>query len=56
MSPTQIWTPFSEPGTPSPMPLPTMIEQPDPGGVNWTIRTPSIGLSSTSTSKPNLSA
>jgi hypothetical protein len=38
------------------MPLPTMIEQPEPGGVSWTTRTPSTGLESTSTTKPSLSA
>ena len=50
--------PLTLPGSPaytsSPVPKPT--EQPEPSGVSWTTRTPSLGCTSKSFLKPSLSA
>jgi hypothetical protein len=45
MSPTEICSPFRDPGlTSSSMPLPIEIEQAEPGGVSCTTRNRSFGL------------
>ena len=38
------------------IPSPTTIEQPEPGGVSWTIRLPSLTVVSWSTRNPSRSA
>ncbi len=55
MSVTTRWRPLTVPGSMSEisgMPVPSTIEQAEPGGVNWTTRMPSRGSTSTFKSNP----
>jgi hypothetical protein len=45
----------AEPGAAVVTPIPNVIEHPEPGGVNWTIRSPSIGATSSSSRQPKRS-
>jgi hypothetical protein len=45
----------AEPGAAVVTPIPNVIEHPEPGGVNWTIRSPSIGVTSSSSRQPKRS-
>jgi hypothetical protein len=45
----------AEPGADVISPLPKVIEQPKPGGVNCTMRSPSNGATSSSSRQPSLS-
>lgn len=61
MSATQSWRPWWEPGAGGRPPAvsrmlsPSAIEQPEPGGVSWTMRVPGMTSWSMSTWKPTLS-
>ena len=45
----------AEPGAAVVSPRPNVTEVPEPGGVNWTMRRPSIGASSASSLQPKRS-
>src|SRR5258708_5570619 len=47
--------PSGEPGAAVASPRPNVTEAPEPGGVNWTIRRPSIGATSSSSLQPRRS-
>ena len=47
-----ISTPTAEPGATAVIPLPNVTEHPDPGGVNWTMRTSFVGATSSSSRQP----
>ena len=57
--PSMSWTtrcvPRLEPGSASVIPIPTVIEQAEPGGVICTTRNVSLGWWSTSSEKPSFS-
>ncbi len=62
MSVTHSWSPWYEPGAGvvwpwamSQMASPRAMEQPEPGGVSWTMRMPGMTSWSMSTWKPTLS-
>ena len=50
-----ISPPSADPGAAVVSPRPNVTEVPEPGGVNWTMRRPSIGASSASSLKPSRS-
>ena len=44
---------LAEPGAAVVSPRPNVIEVAEPGGVNWTMRSPSIGATSSSSRQPS---
>ena len=55
MTSDTINPPSADPGAAAVSPVPNVIDDGDPGGVNWTIRSPSNGATSLSSLQPSRS-